>query len=576
MTALADHLWQSTFVALIAAVVARALKNNPAQVRHRLWLGASVKFLVPFSVLTGLVSRMAWLRADAVARAHLPSLVGTMSEPFSRTAIRSISSEPAAAASGVAAFVIVAIWIVGTAAFLCGWFVRWRRVMTIMRRASPVAHGRELDILRRLETAVGASRPITLVSCETALQPAVFGVLHPVLLWPQPVGSSLDDQQTEAILAHELSHAIRRDNLTAVLHMLVEAIFWFHPLVWWIGVHLVDEREQACDEQVIRLGNDRQVYAESILRVCRSSLASPAAGVAGVGASHLAKRLERIMTSSARVPMTGWRARLLLSAAIVTIALPLAAAFVEPSSPFTDTSSSSPVVHDPSFATAAITRNTTGEAPSGQANRPGGFELRAVTLGRVIANAWHVRDFQISGAPDWFATDRFDIIATATGNPPMREKWLMVQTLLADYFKLRVHTESRDRTSYDLVMTRANGRPGPQLHRSPTSCNAPGAMPCGYLGITIFGELTARAASMDDLAGRGIGHILGAVVVDRTGLKGAFDADLEWKPVGATAGRTQGRPSFEDALREQLGLDLVRHQGAVEILVIDAVERPAR
>jgi len=101
-------------------------------------------------------------------------------------------------------------------------------------------------------------------------------------------------------------------------------------------------------------------------------------------------------------------------------------------------------------------------------------------------------------------------------------------------------------------------------------------MPCGYLGITVFGELTARADPMEDLARRGIGHILGAVVVDRTGLKGNFDADLEWKPSGATARRSQGRSAFGSALREQLGLDAVRREGAVEILVIDAVERPQR
>lgn len=78
----------------------------------------------------------------------------------------------------------------------------------------------------------------------------------------------LTDAQLESVIAHELCHVRRHDNLAAALHMLVEAVFWFHPLVWWIGARLVDERERACDEEVVRLGSDPQIYAESILKVC--------------------------------------------------------------------------------------------------------------------------------------------------------------------------------------------------------------------------------------------------------------------------------------------------------------------
>src|SRR5438552_651971 len=75
--------------------------------------------------------------------------------------------------------------------------------------------------------------------------------------------------QLEAVLAHELCHVRRRDNLVASIHMIVEAIFWFHPLVWWIGAKLVEERERACDEEVLRLGSEPRVYAEGIVNVCK-------------------------------------------------------------------------------------------------------------------------------------------------------------------------------------------------------------------------------------------------------------------------------------------------------------------
>ena len=72
-------------------------------------------------------------------------------------------------------------------------------------------------------------------------------------------------------MAHEVCHVRRRDNLTAALHMLVEAAFWFHPLVWWLGARLVAERERACDEAVLRLGRRPEAYAEGILKVCGSA-----------------------------------------------------------------------------------------------------------------------------------------------------------------------------------------------------------------------------------------------------------------------------------------------------------------
>ena len=114
-----------------------------------------------------------------------------------------------------------------------------------------------------------------------------------MLLWPRSIGARLSDEQVEAILAHELAHVRRRDNLTAAIHMVVQSVFWFHPLVWWLGARLVDERERACDEDVIRLGSEPQVYAEGILKTCEFYVESPLACVSGVTGSDLKKRIER-------------------------------------------------------------------------------------------------------------------------------------------------------------------------------------------------------------------------------------------------------------------------------------------
>jgi bla regulator protein blaR1 len=120
------------------------------------------------------------------------------------------------------------------------------------------------------------------MSSSTKLEPGVFGIRKPVLLLPEGIAECLTPEQLEAVLAHELCHFRRRDNLTGAIHMVVETIFWFHPLVWWIRARPVEERERACDDDVLNMVSDARVYAEGILNVCKFYLESPLVCIAGV------------------------------------------------------------------------------------------------------------------------------------------------------------------------------------------------------------------------------------------------------------------------------------------------------
>jgi hypothetical protein len=107
-------------------------------------------------------------------------------------------------------------------------------------------------------------------------EPGVFGVRRPVLLLPEGVTDRLTASQFEAILAHEICHLGHSDNFVSAIHMFVEAVFWFHPLVWWIGARLMDERERACDEVVRKATRRRSMPKEfsesaSFLRTRRCS-----------------------------------------------------------------------------------------------------------------------------------------------------------------------------------------------------------------------------------------------------------------------------------------------------------------
>src|SRR6266700_2472213 len=104
--------------------------------------------------------------------------------------------------------------------------------------------------------------------------------------WP-PFANHLWQSTLFAGVAGLLTLALRNNharvrNLIAAVHMFVETVFWFHPLVWWIGKRMVEEREHACDEEVLRLGSEPRAYAEGILSICKLYVESPLMCVSGV------------------------------------------------------------------------------------------------------------------------------------------------------------------------------------------------------------------------------------------------------------------------------------------------------
>jgi TonB family protein len=115
----------------------------------------------------------------------------------------------------------------------------------------------------------------------------------------------------------------RRDNLAAAMHMAVEAIFWFHPMVWWLGARLLQERELACDEEVLQLGNSPSIYAESILKTCEFCVGAPLACVSGVTGAELKKRIVRIMTPNLAEKLGRGRKILLASVGVVSVVGPV-------------------------------------------------------------------------------------------------------------------------------------------------------------------------------------------------------------------------------------------------------------
>jgi TonB family protein len=134
----------------------------------------------------------------------------------------------------------------------------------------------------------------------------------------------LDDEELDAVVAHECWHAKRRDNLAATAHIVVETLFWFHPVVWWIGRRLIDERERACDEAVVNLGARPSAYASGILKVCRAQLNPSPRFAAAISGSDLTRRVEAIMQHRSSASFGIVRTFALTLTAVAIVATPLA------------------------------------------------------------------------------------------------------------------------------------------------------------------------------------------------------------------------------------------------------------
>ena len=137
--AVGNHLWQSTLIAAVATMLTLALRKNQARVRYRLWLAASVKFLIPFSLLISVGSHLARPRNSVSVENGLYSVAEEFSQPFNRTA--AAVAVPVARAAGADLLpllrgVLMIVWLCGFVAALGLWWWRWRRFSAAMRRRS--------------------------------------------------------------------------------------------------------------------------------------------------------------------------------------------------------------------------------------------------------------------------------------------------------------------------------------------------------------------------------------------------------------------------------------------------------
>ena len=241
----------------------------------------------------------------------------------------------------------------------------------------------------------------------------------------------------------------------------------------------------------------------------------------------------------------------------------------------------------PQFEVATVRPNSSGEANASIRIQPGG-RLTATnqTLRNLIRNAFNVQPFQMIGGPDWMDSDRYDIIAKIAeadldekGMAPGPQFMLRVQSLLEDRFKMATHWETRELPVYALVVE-TEGKLGAKLNVHAGGCDRarsgpPPVAPAANCGTRAnmtpaAAKITGSGITMETFA-RNLAGGTGRNVIDRTGLTGSYDLELEFTPDQSP---DNTGPSLFTAIQEQLGLKLESQRAPVEVLVIDKLEKP--
>jgi uncharacterized protein (TIGR03435 family) len=398
--------------------------------------------------------------------------------------------------------------------------------------------------------------------------------------------------------------------------MILEAVFWFHPLVWWIGARLVEERERACDEEVLRQGLEPLAYAEGILNVCKLYMESPLLCVSGVTGSDLKRRIHEILAGQRARDLSFARKATLAAIGIAALAAPIALGILHAPTLRAQAVASSA----PKFEVASIKPCKSGDmggegkgdtkAGSGRSSSPGRLSTPCRTVEEFVhsayvsyGNGYLSRDPSnppVEGGPDWIRSNRYQIDAKAEGTPGEGVmNGPMLRALLEERLKLRIHREARDMPVY--ALTAAKGGPklppfqegscipldvGRVMRPQPENmCKVMVGRPKGS-NLTLIGP----GLTLSDLT-KMLYLIVDRPVIDRTGIQGRFDIQLtfareEGTPAFVIGGAPPGwtppvEPSDEPAapsifaVLEKVGLKLEKARGPRDFVVIDHVEKPS-
>jgi uncharacterized protein (TIGR03435 family) len=299
--------------------------------------------------------------------------------------------------------------------------------------------------------------------------------------------------------------------------------------------------------------------------------------------SGLKKRMVRVMTPQIPPPLRLAGKLLLAAVAIAIIAVPILSELTSAPRLYAQSEQTAPAL---TYDVVSIKPCKTLRDRAGIRTPPDGLIFMSMPLREVVASAYSVRIDRISGMPGWLTSDFYDVqlkmgdetvaaFQKLSIKEQMSERFRMLQPVLEDRLKLKVHRETKIVRTYDLVIAKGGFKlkEADPNNTYDNGIKMPEGAPRKGIMLLQGTMLRAQAITMARFAGQ-LGVMVDGPVADKTGLTGKYDITLEWAPSTSSAASEDGGPSIFTAVQEQLGLKLEPTKGPVDALVIDHVEKP--
>ncbi len=310
---LLHFLWEGSGVAAVLAAVLWVGRKASAQARYALACAAMVAMAAAFA------GTLAWFwpHAHVVTGTPMPSgfvMGAPMAYLRSELPQATHTIRPEAWA--------VPLWMLGVMLFSARSLAAWLAAVRLRRKAVHVAPA---EWQRRFEALVGkarVSRPVRLLESYLTEIPVVIGSLKPVILVPASLFTGFPAEHLELILLHELAHIRRHDYLVNLLQSIAEDVLFYHPAVWWVSSVIRTERENCCDDAVVRARGDARGFAEALAALEERRWSVYEAALAANG-GHLMNRIRRLLNAGTEGPR--WIAGPLFAAGVALAAAALLA-----------------------------------------------------------------------------------------------------------------------------------------------------------------------------------------------------------------------------------------------------------
>jgi beta-lactamase regulating signal transducer with metallopeptidase domain len=305
-------LWQATLIAIVSGIVMIALRKKSAKLRYVLsnisLLAVLVAAVITFAMHYDFgathiktVSNHTLNIIESDATPNLAENAQNTEGPLSAS-----ENETSKTLFNLSTFkgyfnehlpLIVTLWLLGVALFLLRLMGSVSYIYYLKNRMNFPTDEYWTEMIDNLSKKAGLKQAVELVESAMVRTPVVVGFLKPMILFPMGVINRLAPEEVEAILAHELAHVLRHDYIFNIFQSVVEALFYYHPAVWWLSGQIRNERESACDDIAINLISSKMNYAKALVTIQEMSYypMNTALGFAGQKKNQFVMRMHRIL-----------------------------------------------------------------------------------------------------------------------------------------------------------------------------------------------------------------------------------------------------------------------------------------